>query len=45
MEFPLPDEEKDTDGDFKNVKVRKRKESPPPFQEYLPLRPQASKRY
>jgi hypothetical protein len=45
MEFPLPDAEIDADGDFKNVKVRKRKESPPPFQEYLPLRPQASKGY
>jgi hypothetical protein len=45
MEFPLPDEEIDADGDFKNVKVRKRKESAPPFQEYLPLRPQAFRRY
>jgi hypothetical protein len=35
----------DADGDFKNVEVRKKKESPHPFQEYLPLRPQASKGY
>ena len=29
MESPLADEEMDADGDFKNVKVRKKKESPP----------------
>ena len=36
MESPLPDEERDSDGNVKNVKVRKT----PPFEEYLPLRPQ-----
>ena len=29
MESPLPDEEIGADGDFKNVKGRKKKESPP----------------
>ena len=29
MESPLPDEEMHADGDFKNVEVRKKKESPP----------------
>ena len=28
MESPLPDEEMDADGDFKNVKVRKKSVSP-----------------
>jgi hypothetical protein len=33
MESPLPDEERDADGDFKNVNVRKSKESTPPRDE------------
>ena len=32
---PLPD----ADGDFKDVKVRKKKENPPPLKEHLPQRP------
>ena len=38
---PLPD----ADGEFKDVKARKKKEHPPPLKEYLPLRPQASNGY
>ena len=51
MESTLPDEDRDADGDFKNVKVRNIKESHfqiPPFKENLPPRPQvwkASKKY
>ena len=29
MKSPLPDEEMNADGEFNNVKVRKKKESPP----------------
>ena len=29
MEYPLPDKEIGADGDFKNVKVRKKTKSPP----------------
>ena len=42
--FFSSNEEIDADGAFKNVKVRNKKESPiPPFQEYLPMRPQVVK--
>ena len=45
MKSPLPDENMNADGEFNNVKVRKKKESPPlnSLQDHLPPRLQVVK--